>query len=231
MENEGTPPDLRERVRSEIGASLRRDLELRNARTARLLILAGVAGVAGALGAMLLVSGHPFGHHAPWHEVVFSAMWAGLLVVTLAVVLLQVRTPSLPLARSATVGLLGLGIAGACGAACPDPHFFAWWSSTYVGAALAEGGGLAVSALCFGLVTSLIVGSVAALVAVGRWRSTPMTAPLPALVLLVLLSPGVALQSIGTSWTVFLGWWLGTAVGVYFGVASGLRRRSLLGPP
>jgi hypothetical protein len=159
----------------------------------------------------------------------FSAVWAGLLVVTLAVVLLEVRTPSLPLARSATVGLLGLGLAGVCGAACPDPHFLAWWSHTYVGARLAESGGLALSTVCFGLVTSLIIGSVAVLLAVGRSRSVPMRSLLPAFVLLLLLSPGVALQSVGTSWTVFLGWWLSTALGAYLGVAGGLRLRSRLG--
>jgi hypothetical protein len=229
LENNRTPTELRERVRSEIGASLRRDFDLRGARTARLLVVAGVAGVAGALGATLLVAGHPFGHHAPWHVAVFSAVWAGLLVVTLAITLLQVRTPSLQLARSAAVGLLGLGLAGVCGAVCPDPHFLAWWSHTQVGARLAGIGGLALSALCFGLVTSLIIGAVAVLLALGRSRGSPIRPPLPVLMLLLLLSPGVALQSVGTSWMVFAGWLLGTAGGAYAGVASGLRLRSLFG--
>lgn len=229
MENERTPSELRERVRSEIGVSLRRDFDLRSAQTARLLVLAGVGGVAGALGATLLVSGHPFGHHAPWHVAVFSAGWAGLLVVTLAITLLQVRTPSLPLARSATVSLLGLGLAGVCGAACPDPHFLAWWAQTQMGAPIAGIGGLALSAMCFGLVTSLVIGAVAVLLALGRSRGAAMRPTLPASMLLLLLAPGVALQSVGTSWMVFAGWLLGSAGGAYLGVASGLRLRSLLG--
>ena len=229
MDNEGTPSDLRERVRSEIRASLRRDFDQRSARAARLLLVAGAAGIAGSLGAMLMISGHPFDHHAQWHVAVFSAVWAGLLVVAWAVVLLQVRTPSLPLARSATVGLLGLGLGGACGAVCPDPHFLAWWSSTDLGGGLAAGGGLWLSALCFGVVTSLIIGAAAGALAWGPPRSTGISALLPASVLLVLLSPGVALQAVGYSWTVFLGWWLGTAIGALLGVASGLRLRARLG--
>src|SRR5262245_39852693 len=123
VENHGPPSELREGVRSGIVEALLRDFDRRGAQTARLLALAGVGGVAGALGAMLLISGHPFGHHATWHVAVFSAVWAGLLVVALAIALLEVRTPTLPLASAAAIGLIGLGLAGLCGAACPDPHF------------------------------------------------------------------------------------------------------------
>ena len=227
MENE-TPSELREGVRSGIVASLRHDFDRRGARTARLLVVAGVVGVAGALGATLLVSGHSFGHHAPWHVAVFSAVWAGLLVVTLAVALLEVRTPSLPLARSAAVGLVGLGVAGICGAACPDSHFLLWWSDTPVGAELAGSGGIAVSALCFGLVTSLGVAAVATVLASGPPRTPQLGPRIPAAILTVLLSPGVALQSVGTSWVVFAGWLLGTACGCYVGAATGLRIHSAL---
>jgi hypothetical protein len=229
LENGGTPSDLRERVRSEIRASLRHDFDLRSARTARLLLLAGVAGIAGSLGAMLMISGHPFDHHAQWHVAVFSALWAGLLVVAWAVVLLQVRTPSLPLARAATIGLLGLGLAGVCGAVCPDPHFLTWWSNTGFGAALVEGGWPWLSAFCFGLLTSVFIGAGAAAVAWGPPRSARISALLPAFVLLVLLSPGVALQAVGYSWMMFLGWWVGTGIGAFLGVASGLRLRVRLG--
>jgi hypothetical protein len=185
----------------------------------------------GAIGAVLLISGHPFGHHAPWHVAVFASVWAGLLVVSLSIAFLQVRTPSLPLAHAACVGILGLGLAGICGAACPDPHFLHWWSATGVGAELASMGGLALSALCFGGVTSLFIAAVAAFVALGS-GVRPLVRPLvPAAVLLLLLSPGVALQSVDTSWGVFLGWILGTGGGSYAGVAAGIRLRSLLTAP
>ncbi len=158
MGEERTPPEVREGVRTGILASIRQDVEQRGSRTARFLLAAGVVGVIGAIGATLLLSGHPYDHHPPWHVTVFTTVWAGLLFVSFAIALLQVRTPSLPLARSATVGILGLGLAGICGALCPDQHFLHWWSATSVGQALTETAGLALSALCFGFVTTLVFG-------------------------------------------------------------------------
>lgn len=227
--DERTPPELREGVRSGVFAALWRDVDMRGGRTARLLIAAGLTGAAGAAGLTLLVSRHPFGHHPYWHPVVFSAVWSGLLVVSLAIALLRVRTPTLPLARSACVALLGLGVAGICGALCPDPHFLSWWSTTQVGARLVEAGGLALTALCLGLVATLFVAVVAAFFVLGDSRHAPIRPLLPAAMLLLLLVPGVALQSVGTSWGVFAGWLLGTAVGAYLGVAFGIRARAVLG--
>jgi hypothetical protein len=229
MQDDSTPQEVREGVRSGILATLERDVEKRGGRTARLLVAAGAIGVAGAVGVTLLVARHPFDHHPSWHVVVFGAAWAGLLVVSLALVFLQVRTPSLPLARSASAGILGLGLAGICGAACPDQHFLGWWSNTTLGSQLAQTGGPALGALCFGLLTSLGFGAAGAFLALGERRAPPVRPLLPAAMLLVLLAPGVALQSIGTSWGVFSSWILGTAAGAYVGVASGIRLRSLLG--
>lgn len=229
MEDEPTPTGLREGVRQGIVTALQRDIELRGARTALRLVSAGVVGVLGALGVTLLLSGHSFGPHHPWYVTAFTATWAGLLVVSLTLALLQVRTPSLPLARSASVGLLGLGLAGVCGAACPDQDFLEWWSATAVGRELAAVGGASLGALCFGLVTSLLFGAVAAFLALGVRGRPPIRPLLPATMLLLLLLPGVSLQSVGSSWSVFASWILGTAGGGYAGVAGGIRLRSLLG--
>lgn len=228
VDDNQTPTELIHRVRTEIGASLRRDFELRGGRTARRLILAGVAGVIGALGATLLVAEHSFGHHAHWHVVAFSAVWTGLLVVTLAIALLEIRTPSLPLARSAIVGLIGLGIAGICGAACPDSHFLVWWSGSALGAKVSESLGLGLSATCFGLVSASAFGIVATLLALLGSRGEVLRPALPVAFLSLLLAPGVALQSVGTSWTVFAGWMLATVVGSYVGVTGGIRVRRIL---
>ena len=228
-ENERTPPDLREGVRSGILASLERDLDQRGGRTARRLLIAGVVGVVGAVGVTLLLSGHPFGHHPSWHAVVFGAVWTGLLVVCLSLALLEVRTPSLPLARSAQVAMLGLGLAGICGAACPDQHFLRWWSGTAVGGGLVDGGGLALGALCFGLASALAFGAGAAFVGLGGKHEPPARPLLPATMLLALLAPGIALQSIDTSWAEFVSWLVGTGGGAYAGVTVGSGLRSLLG--
>jgi hypothetical protein len=184
--------------------------------------------VVAAVGVTLLLSGHPFGHHSSWHAVMFGAIWTGLLVVCLSLALLEVRTPSLPLARSALVAMLGLGFAGICGAACPDPHFLHWWSSTAVGGRLVEGGGLALSALCFGAVGALAFGAGAAFLGLGAKGEPPARPLLPAAMLLALLAPGVALQSIDTSWAVFWSWLIGSAAGAYAGVAGGIRIRWVL---
>jgi branched-subunit amino acid transport protein len=224
-EGEGTPQELREGVRAGIVASLERDLAQRGGRTARRLLVAGAVGVLGAVGVTLLLWGHPYGHHPSWHGVLFGAVWTGLLVVAVSLVLLEVRTSALPLARSAELALLGLGLAGLCGALCPDQHFLHWWSATAPGGRLAGAAGLATSALCFGFVTALAFGAGAALLGAGAKRA-PIPRPLlPAAMLVALLVPGVALQSIGTSWAVFWSWLAGCAAGAYAGVAGGIRLR------
>lgn len=231
MEQQQTPADLREGVRAGVQATLRRDVELRGGRTARLLAAAGAIGVVGAVGLTLLVSGHPFDHHPPWHVLFFTATWAGLLIVSLAVSFLQVRTPSLQLARSASVAVLGLGLAGICGALCPDPHFLRWWSRTAIGSGAAATCGPGCAALCFGLLTALLVGALAAFVLLGAApHRQRVGSGLPAALLLLLLLPGVALQSVGTSLAVFAGFLLGAAAGCYAGVAAGSRLRALLRP-
>jgi hypothetical protein len=230
-EGERTPADLREGVRAGILASLERDLAQRGGRTARRLLIAAVIGVPGALGATLLLSGHAFAHHPPWHAVVFGAVWTGLLVLCLALVLLDVRTPSLPLARSARVAMLGLGLAGLCGAACPDPHFLSWWTGTVLGGWLSGLGGLALSALCFGAVTVLVIGAAAALLALSGGVGPRLRPLLPAAMLLTLLAPGVVLQSVGTSWAVLASWLLGAAAGAVVGVAAGSWARRALAHP
>jgi hypothetical protein len=227
MGNEHTPEDLREGVRVGILTAIERDVERRGGETARRLAAAGVVGTAGAIGLTLLLSHHPFAHHPSWHPVVFGSVWAGLLVVSLAITFLELRTPSLPLARSAAVGILGLGLAGICGAACPDQHFLNWWSGTRVGSSLSEAGGLALSALCMGSMAALLLGGISAFLILSGDRRRP-GALLPAAMLLLLLAPGVALQSVGTSVGVFLTWLAGTAAGAFLGVAGGIRARALV---
>ena len=228
MKGEGTPPDLREGVRSGIVSAVERDVELRGARTARLLVAAGAIGAVGAIGVTLLIADHPFDHHPDWHVVAFASVWSGLLVVNLALVFLQVRTPSMPLGRSAAIGILGLGLAGICSIACPDQHFLHWWATTPAGARLSAAGGLVLSSLCFGLASTFFIGVISACVGLGlgRGRIRPM---LPAAMLLLLLLPGVALQSFDSSWAVFVAWVLGTAAGAYAGIATGIHLRAMVG--
>jgi hypothetical protein len=228
VNDERTSSELREGVRSGIVAALRHDLDLRGGRTARLLLLAGAIGVAGAIGATLLVANHPFDHHPTWHVATFSAVWAGLLIVASALVLLQIRTPALPLARAAAVGLIGLAIAGLCSVACPDAHFLTWWSTTSIGSLIDVWGGLGASTLCFGAVTTVFFAAAAALIAGDPSAHPPLRPLLPSLLLTVLLGPGVLLQSVGHPPSAFAGWLAGSAAGAYLGVATGIGLRALL---
>jgi hypothetical protein len=227
---EQAPNDLREGVRSGILSALERDTELRGGRTARLLVAAGAMGIFGAIGMVLMLSSHPYGHHPPWHGIVFTAIWSGFLITALAIAFLRVSTPSLPLARAACVAIVGLGVAGVCSTLCPDQHFLIWWSETAVGGGITSTGGPALSALCFGAVTALVFGATASLVAVGSRTRVRLRPLLPALLLVALLAPGIALESFGTSWLVFAAWFLGTAVGAYAGVAIGIAARGQLAP-
>jgi hypothetical protein len=225
---ERTPAPLREGVRHGILASLQQDVELRGGRTARLLALAGVVGVLGSLGVTLLISRHPFGHHPPWHLTVISTVWAGLLIVNLAVAFLGIRTPTLPLARAATAGIVGLGLAGLCGAACPDQHYLSWWSGTALGSAIVELAGRAVAAACFGLVAMFGVGAVSAIFTLGSGTRSGAEPAGPALALILLVLPALVLQSYGTSLGVSFGWLAGTAGGAYAGIAAGIRARRMV---
>lgn len=228
MKSDQAPADLRDGVRAGIVSTIERDVELRGGRTARLLIAAGALGSFGAIGMIRMLAGHPYGHHPSSHVVLFSALWSGLLVVALALAFLQVRTPSLPLARAACVGLLGLGIAGACSALCPDQHFLQWWVATHAGGEVQSLGGLPLGALCFGAVTTLVFGAFAAAVGLGGRDRTRVEPLLPAAMLLLLLLPGVALQSVGSAPLVSVAWLIGTAGGAYAGVWLGIALRDRL---
>ena len=220
---ESTPQHLREGVAQGILASIEKDVEHRGGLTAGRLIAAGVLGVLGTLGIMRLVVNHPMGHHPSWHVSVFGIVWSGLLIISLAVFFLKIRTPSLPLAEAAAVGVLGLGLAGICGAACSNQHFLHWWSDTSIGARLAGDLGPALSASCFGLVVTVFLGAVSALVLAASRRGRPIRPILPAAALFLLLVPGIVLQSHDESWRVFGAWLIGTGVGAYLGVFLGIR--------
>jgi hypothetical protein len=228
MEASRTPEEVREGVRQALITSLTQDFEMIGGPTARRLIIAGTAGVGGAIGATLLVSGHSFGHHPPWLVGVFSAVWAGLLVVSLALGLLRIRTPTLALGQAAMVGVIGLALAGLCSFLCSHQHLLGWWGDTAAGRWLVGAAGLSVSALCFGLVMSVLFGAASALIVFPKERKRQPKPLLPAVMILLLLVPGLALQSVGTSLWVFATWTLGTGIGAYLGVAMGLFARSFL---
>jgi hypothetical protein len=174
---------------------------------------------------MLLVVTHPFDHHPSWHELVFSAVWTGLLVVSFCLMLLRVQTPEVPLGRAAAVGLVGLGLAGLCSLLCPDPHVMSWWLESRAGSAIAAQTSTWGSALCFGFATVFLF----ALAPATLWLPRSAPARLAASGLLtLLLAPAVLLESIGLPLPVFAAWMGASAVGSYAGVSSGVQLKELL---
>jgi hypothetical protein len=228
MEEVRAPGELREGVREALLTSLKQDFDLRGGRTARRLVVAGIVGVSGAVGMTFLVAGHPLGQHQPWVLSVFSAIWAGLLVVALALGLLGIRTTRLALGQAAMVGVIGLALASLCSFLCANQHFLVWWGETAIGAWLLGTAGFSASTLCFGLLTSLFFGAVSALMVFPKDRARQPKPLLPAAMILVLLTPGLVMQSLGSSLGAFLAWTAGTGIGAYLGVTGGLFARSLL---
>jgi hypothetical protein len=226
---DSTPGELREGVREAIASSLLSDLERRGARTGKRLVLSGLLGVSGALAVTWLVAAHPLDHHPHWHLAFYSTVWAGLLVVMLALGLLDVRTPRWPVGTAARVAVLALAIAGVCGWACPDQHFLAWWSSTAPGRSIRMATeSPALSATCFGVAATAVVALVATSLATPRRIPFARGLAASSASIALLLAPGVALQTTDAETSVFGGWLTGVVLGAVAGVAGGIAmRRSL----
>ena len=228
-----TPEALREGVRSAITSALARDVERRGGRTGGHLVLSGVIGVAGALAVTWLVGAHPLAHHPHWHLAFYSTMWAGLLIVALALAILDVRTPRWPIASAARAAVLALALAGVCAAVCPDQHFLAWWDATDPGTWIARTtGSLPLSAFCFGSVAAVTFALLAALPTLPRRREVVRAFVLTSALVALLQAPGIALQATDTSIAVFASWMGGNVVGSIAGVACAvglLARRELRG--
>jgi hypothetical protein len=228
MEEARTPEGTREGVREALLTSLREDFDMAGARTARRLMAAGIGGVAAAIGMTFLVSGHQLGHHPPWVLSMFGAIWAGLLVVVLALGLLGIRTPKLALGQASLVGVIGLALAALCSFLCANQHFVVWWGNTAIGEWLGATAGSYASTFCFGLLSALFFGAASALLVFPRERPSLLKPLLPAAMIFLLLVPALIMQSVGSSLGVFLSWTTGTGIGAYLGVTGGLFIRLLL---
>jgi hypothetical protein len=214
------PPEaLREGVRDALLTALGQT----GARTARTLVAAGAAGVVGSVGAVLLLAGHPFGHHPSWHLATFSCLWGALLVVAFALLWLRIQAPGWPLADGARAGVVAVGLAGVAAIFSPDPHVLHAWLAAEAGRRLEELWGVVASAAGLGLVTGALLGALAGLVTLRgsrprnarlMWLATGMIG--------VLLLPGIALQCVGAPSGCFVGWQLGTLLGAASGVAVAL---------
>ena len=227
-----TPDALREGVRSAIHSALVLDVEKRGGRTGGHLVLSGVIGVAGALGVTWLVAEHPYGHHPHWHLAFYSTMWAGLLIVALALAVLDVRTPRWPISNASRAALLALAVAGFCAWICPDQHFLTWWGTTDAGSwLLHRTDSLVCSAFCFGSVWAAIFAILAALPTLPQQPGIARTVLLTSALVALLQAPGIALQSTDLPGGVLAGWLGGSTLGSIAGVAGAALLRSVSRSP
>ena len=213
------PEGLREGVRDALLAALGHT----GARTARTLLAAGAAGVLGSVGAVLLLAGHPFGHHPSWHLATFSCLWGALLVVAFALLWLRVEAPGWPLADAARAGVVAVGLAGVAAIFSPDPHVLNAWLEAAPGRALRQLGGASFSAFGFGVIAGVPLGALAGFISLRSARPRDVRLVLVATAAVgVLLLPGIALQCVGAPVGSFFGWLLGTLLGAASGIGGAL---------
>ena len=96
-----------------------------------------------------------------------------------------------------------------------------------MGGSLSGVGGVGLAAFCFGGITTLFIGFLAALMTL-TGEQKPL---LPAFAVFVMLVPGVVLQSVGASAGSLTCWLAGTSAGALVGVATGIRVRSVFSTP
>ena len=221
--DEDRPPPPPEGLREGVRDAVLTALSQTGARTARTLLAAGAAGVLGSVGAVLLLAGHPFGHHPSWHLATFSCLWGALLVVAFALLWLRIQAPGWPLADAARTGVVAVGLAGVAAVFSPDPHVVNAWLATGAGRWLAAAGGAFASALVLGLVTGVPLGALAGLITLRSSRPRGVRLVWVATGAVgALLLPGIALQCVGAPAGFFFGWLLGTLLGSASGIACGL---------
>ncbi len=77
----------------------------------------------------------------------------------------------------------------------------------------------------FGLVTAFAFTVVSSALLLSHAEPNRSTRILGASVLLVLVLPGLILESVGLGAMVFVGWTIGTGIGAYAGIAAGMALR------
>ena len=225
-------PALMTRVRASVLTLL--DAEARGARRRRLLDaarvpLAVLSSLLVTAATLSLLGGLVWGSELPRGHLFFcAAIYTGLLVAAFSWIYGATSVEGVHLDAAARIGVIALAITIAGTTMCPEFHVLTWWDHSAAGRLLTGLLGPGGSSFVFGLGYGMLPGFLAAL-AEGRMVAEKRAANglVAALVVFLLASPVMFLQTVPFTAGVIATWLAGTAVGTLCGVfgAQHVRRR------
>lgn len=176
-----------------------------------------------------LLSGLVWGSALPSGHLFFcAAIYTGLLVAAFSWIYSATSVEGVHLDAAARIGVIALAITIAATTVCPEFHVLTWWDRSGVGRLLTRVLGLGGSSLVFGFGYGLLPGFLAALFGGRMAAERPVANGLvAALVVFLLATPVMFLQTAPFTSGVIASWVTGTAVGTLCGVfgAQQVRRR------
>lgn len=205
------------------GTRRRRWLEAARVPLAVLSSLLVTAATLSLLGGLVWGSALPRGH-----LFFCAAIYTGLLVAAFSWIYSATCVEGVHLDTAARIGVIALAITIAATTVCPEFHVLMWWDRSVVGGLLSHLLGDGGSSLMFGFGYGLFPGFLAALFG-GRMAAERPVANgvVAAVVVFLLATPVMFLQTAPFTSGVIASWLAGTAVGTLCGVfgAQQVRRR------
>lgn len=226
------PPAVAARVRTSVLALM--DAEMARARRrhwyeAARVPLAVLSSLLVTGATLSLLSGLVWGSALPRGHLFFcAAIYTGLLVAAFSWIYSATSVEGVHLDAAARIGVIALAITIAATTVCPEFHVLSWWDRSAVGRLLSHLLGAGGSSLVFGFGYGLLPGFLAALFGGRMAAERPVANGLvAALVVFLLATPVMFLQTAPFTSGVIASWLTGTAVGTLCGVfgAQQVRRR------
>lgn len=224
------PPATLERVRGAVLSLL--DMEARDARRRRVLEaarvpLAVLSSLLVAVATLSLLGGLIWASDLPRGHLFFcAALYTGLLVAAFSWIYGATSVEGVHLDAAARIGVIALAITIAATTVCPELHVLSWWDRSAVGRLMSRLLGPGGSSLVFGLGYGVLPGFLAALFGGRMAAEKPVANGLVAAVVVFLLaSPVMFLQTEPFTAGVIASWLGGTAVGTLCGVFGAQRVR------
>lgn len=176
-----------------------------------------------------LIGGLVWGSALPGGHLFFcAAIYTGFLVAAFSWIYSATSVEGVHLDAAARIGVISLAITIAATTVCPEFHVLTWWDRSAVGRLLTRVMGEGESSLVFGFGYGLLPGFLAALFGGRLAAERPVAnALMAAIVVFLLATPVMFLQTAPFTSGVVVSWITGTAVGTLCGVfgAQQVRRR------